>query len=232
MKTYLIIGASSGIGKKIAETLSESGHKIYATYFTHLPQSTSERIEYFYLNVLGPEPDFGFLPDRLDGLVYCPGNILLKPFSRIEPEEFINDYRLQVLGAIKAIQSLLPRLKNGENSSILFFSTVAVQSGFRFHSLISSSKGAVEGLVKALAAELAPEIRVNAIAPSLTDTPLSSKLLDSIEKREANANRHPLKRIGNTSDIAYLAEYLLSDKAGWITGQIIHVDGGISSIKL
>lgn len=232
MKNYLVIGASSGIGKKISETLAESGIKVYGTWYKNRPADVNNGIDYFYLNVLDEKLDFGILSDRLDGLVYCPGSILLKPFQRIEPEDFVSDYRLQVLGAVKTIQALLPRLRRSGHSSVVLFSTVAVQTGFRFHTLISSSKGAVEGLVKALAAELAPEIRVNAIAPSLTDTPLSSKLLDSTEKREANASRHPLKRIGSTSDIADMAEYLLSDKSGWITGQVIHVDGGLSTLKL
>ena len=138
---------------------------------------------------------------------------------------------MQVLGAIKAIQMVLPILKKSEQASILLFSTVAVQSGFNFHSQVSVSKGAIEGLTKSLAAELAPSIRVNAIAPSLTDTPLAAKLLNTDQKREANAQRHPLKRIGTAEDIAETAAFLLSRKSSWITGQIIHVDGGMSSIK-
>ncbi|MEP6597760.1 MAG: SDR family oxidoreductase, partial [Ginsengibacter sp.] len=117
------------------------------------------------------------------------------------------------------------------NASIVLFSTVAVQTGLPFHAQVAASKGALEGLTKALAAEFAPKIRVNCIAPSLTDTPLASSLLNTGQKAEANAQRHPLKRIGTTADIANLAEFILSDKASWITGQIIHVDGGISTLK-
>jgi NAD(P)-dependent dehydrogenase (short-subunit alcohol dehydrogenase family) len=143
----------------------------------------------------------------------------------------MSDYSLQVLGAIKTIQAVLPRLKVADRSSIVLFSTVAVQSGFPFHSLVSSSKGAIEGLMRALAAELAPKVRVNCIAPSLTDTPLASRLLSSDEKKEANAMRHPLNKIGEPADIANMAEFLLSNRSAWITGQVMPVDGGISTLK-
>ena len=136
------------------------------------------------------------------------------------------------MGAVKIIQAVAPKLKNNENAAIILFSTVAVQTGLPFHSQVSSSKGAIEGLTKALAAEYAPKIRVNCIAPSLTDTPLAASLLNSEQKRQANAQRHPLKRIGTTDDIVNMVEFLLSTKASWITGQIMHVDGGISTIKI
>jgi NAD(P)-dependent dehydrogenase (short-subunit alcohol dehydrogenase family) len=144
----------------------------------------------------------------------------------------MQDYQLQVIGAIKIIQQVLPRLKNASSASIVFFSTVAVQTGFNFHSIVAASKGAIEGLTKALSAELAPKIRVNCIAPSITNTPLASNLLNSEEKIAANAQRHPLKRIGRAEDLASLACFLLSDRSSWITGQIIHADGGMSAIKL
>lgn len=142
------------------------------------------------------------------------------------------DYKLQVIGAIKIIQQVLPRLKKSKNASIVLFSTVAVQTGLPFHTQVATSKGAIEGLAKALAAEFAPAIRVNCIAPSLTDTPLAAFLLNTEQKKEANALRHPLKRIGSTEDIANMAAFLLSSKAAWITGQILHVDGGMSSLKI
>jgi NAD(P)-dependent dehydrogenase (short-subunit alcohol dehydrogenase family) len=144
----------------------------------------------------------------------------------------MEDYKLQVLGAIKSIQAVFPRLKKSTSASIVLFSTVAVQSGFHYHSLVSTSKGAIEGLTRTLAAELAPSIRVNCIAPSLTDTPLSGNLLNLPEKREAHALRHPLKRTGTAEDIANLAEFLLTATSSWITGQILHVDEGISSLKV
>lgn len=133
------------------------------------------------------------------------------------------------MGAIKTIQAVVSKLKNTENAAILLFSTLAVQSGLPFHTQVSASKGAIEGLTKALAAEYAPKIRVNCIAPSLTDTPLAASLLNTDQKKEANALRHPLKRIGTTDDIADIVEFILSSKASWITGQILHVDGGMST---
>jgi NAD(P)-dependent dehydrogenase (short-subunit alcohol dehydrogenase family) len=232
MRNYLIIGASSGIGKKLAYILANSGNKVYGTFCTKTAQINTPATEYHFCNVLDDNLNLNFLPDILDGLVYCPGNITLKPFGRIRPEEFVQDYNLQVVGAVKVIQAVLPKLKSSEAASIVLFSTVAVKSGFSFHSLVSASKGAIEGLSLALAAELAPKVRVNCIAPSLTDTPLAEPLLNSEAKREANAQRHPLKRFGNVDDIAEMAGFLVSDKSGWITGQVFHVDGGISTLKI
>lgn len=232
MRNYLIIGASSGIGKQTAEFLAKSGNHVIGTFHsTQLTDETS-KISYHPLDVFDNPLDIEFLPDSIDGLVYCPGSILLRPFHRIRPEEFIRDYELQVTGAVKVIQAVLPRLRKAENASIVLFSTVAVQTGFNFHSMVSASKGAIEGLTRALAAEFAPVIRVNCIAPSLTDTPLAGSLLSSEEKKIANAQRHPLKRIGRVDDIAAMAEFLLSDKSSWITGQVLHVDGGMSSLKV
>ena len=165
-------------------------------------------------------------------MVYCVGAIQLKPFHRISSDDFLNDYQKQVVGAIKIIQYCLPKLKLSDNPSIVLFSTVAVQLGFPFHSMVASSKGAVEGLTKALAAELAPKIRVNCIAPSITNTPLAAGLLNTDEKIAANAQRHPLKKIGQPNDVAKMAEFLLSDDAAWMTGQILHVDGGMSTLKI
>ena len=232
MSTYLIIGASSGIGKKLSEQLLDSGHRVYATYFKNKPETQSGNSVYQYLNVLDENNPLDFLPDTLDGLVYCPGSINLRPFERIKPADFVADFNLQVLGAIKIIQAAMPRLKKAENASIVLFSTVAVQTGFPFHTQVSSSKGAIEGLTRALAAEFAPKIRVNCIAPSLTDTPLASSMLNTDQKREANALRHPLKKTGTPENIADMAEFLLSEKGSWISGQIFHVDGGMSSLKV
>ena len=164
--------------------------------------------------------------------MYCPGAISLRPFNRIASEDFLKDYNLQVVGAVKVIQAALLKLKESKNGSIVLFSTVAVQLGLNFHSLVASSKGAIEGLTKALAAELAPTIRVNCIAPSLTNTPLAASLLNSDQKIDANAQRHPLKRVGTPLDIANAVEFLLTDKSSWVTGQILSIDGGMSTIKL
>jgi NAD(P)-dependent dehydrogenase (short-subunit alcohol dehydrogenase family) len=230
-KNFLVIGASSGIGQQTALQLAKEGHQVYAT-FNKKEIESAENIHYFPLNILDENPDFSFVPQQLDGLLYCPGSISLRPFGRIKPEDFTADFQLQVVGAIKSIQAVLPMLKNSENPSIVLFSTVAVQLGLGFHSQVAASKGAIEGLCRALAAEFAPKIRVNCIAPSLTDTPLAANLLNSAEKKEANAQRHPLKKIGKAEDIANLACFLLSDKSAWMTGQILHLDGGIGSIRI
>jgi NAD(P)-dependent dehydrogenase (short-subunit alcohol dehydrogenase family) len=232
MKNYLIIGASSGIGKQLALQLANTGNRVYGTYCKNEMQSENERISYHFLNVTDETISLDFLPEELAGVVYCPGSIQLRPFERIKPQDFINDYNLQVIGAIKVLQQTASKLKHSEHASVVLFSTVAVQTGLPFHAQVSASKGAIEGLTKALAAEYAPKIRVNCIAPSLTDTPLAASLLNTDQKKEANALRHPLKRVGSAEDIANLAEFLLSQKSSWITGQIMHVDGGISSLKV
>ena len=232
MKNYVIIGGSSGIGEAIVKELSANeSNSVHATYFQNQKESKANNVNYHYLNVLEDDLIFDFLPSEIHGIMYCPGSINLKPFHRIKPDAFESDYQLQVIGAIKVLQAALPKLKNATNSSIVLFSTVAVQQGFNFHAQVAASKGAIEGLTRALAAELTPNIRVNCVAPSLTDTPLASKLLSSDAQREANASRHPLQRFGSAEDIASIASFLVSDKSSWLTGQIIHVDGGISAIK-
>ena len=231
MQHYLIIGASTGIGQELARQLAESGHQVIATFHKNEPTVSIPNICYYHLNVLEDTFSLDFLPAELAGFVYCPGSINLRPFERIKSADFELDYKLQVTGAIKLLQLVLPRLKKSANASIVLFSTLAVQTGLPFHAQVAASKGAIEGLTRALAAEYAPHIRVNCIAPSLTDTALAASLLNTEQKKEANALRHPLKRIGTSKDIANMAAFLLSEKASWITGQILHVDGGMSSIK-
>lgn len=172
------------------------------------------------------------MPEIIDGLVYCPGTINLKPFHRLKSDDFLTDWQVNFLGAVNIIQSLLPNLKKAENPVIILFSTVAVTTGMPFHSSIAAAKGAIEGFTRSLAAELAPQIRVNCIAPSLTQTSLAEKLLNTTEKMDGASKRHPLQRFGQTADIAEMACFLLSDKAGWITGQVLHVDGGMSTLKV
>jgi len=230
MKNILVIGGSTGIGLQLVKNIS-ANNRVYATFNQHLVNDF-DHATFHSLNVLDSQFDFGFLPETIDGIAYCVGAINLKPFARISEDDFINDYKKQVGGAIRIIQALLPKLKMAEQASIVLFSTIAVQTGFPFHTLVASSKGAIEGLTKALAAEFAPKIRVNCIAPSITDTPLAAALLNTDEKKMANAQRHPLKQVGEASDIAGMAEFLLTSKSKWITGQIFHVDGGMSTLKV
>lgn len=230
MKNVLVIGGSTGIGAALVNTLAEGGHRVWATYHQHPPQP-QQGCTFHPLNVLNDNPDWSFLPAELDALVYCPGSINLKPFLRILPRDFAADYQLNVVGAVKSIQAALPSLKAGTQPAIVLFSTVAVGVGMNFHTQVAASKGAIEGLTRALSAELAPRVRVNCIAPSLTDTPLSAALLSTPEKREASAQRHPLKRTGTAAEMAALAQFLISEQAGFITGQVIHADGGLSAIK-
>ena len=231
MGNYLVVGASSGIGKAIAHQLINEGHSVLGTYNTHHFEA-APNFSAHYLNVIEDSNDFSFLPDTLNGVIYCPGSINLRPFARIQASDFTQDFNLQVGGAIKVIQAALPALKNSGAASIILFSTVAVQLGLNFHTQVATSKGAIEGLTKALSAEFAPSIRVNCIAPSLTNTPLAAGLLNTDQKIEANALRHPLKRVGTVDDISEMACFLLSEKSSWITGQIMHVDGGMSTIKM
>ncbi|MDG2052311.1 MAG: SDR family NAD(P)-dependent oxidoreductase [Flavobacteriaceae bacterium] len=229
-KNYVIIGGSSGIGKELVSTLVREGHNVFATYNENKVKN-NDKVQYQKFNVLNDPLNLDNLPDEIDGLVYCPGSINLKAFKRFTDEDFISDFKLQVVGATSVIKALMPRLATGENSSIVLFSTIAVQNGFNFHSQVSISKGAIEGLTRSLAAELAPKIRVNAVAPSITDTSLAGKFLNTPQKIAAQAEKNPLKKIGEVKDVAEAAAYLLTDKSSWTTGQILHVDGGSSTIK-
>jgi NAD(P)-dependent dehydrogenase (short-subunit alcohol dehydrogenase family) len=178
-----------------------------------------------------PETDWSFLPDNLEGVVYAGGTINLKPFKRLKNEDFLNDYRVNVLGAVNAIQASLKSLKNAENPAIVLFSSVAAERGLNFHASISAAKGAVEGLTKSLSAELAPDIRINCVALSLTDTPLAEQLLNNEKKQEASNARHPLRRYGKSADAAEAALFLLGNRSTWITGQVLGVDGGMGTIQ-
>jgi 3-oxoacyl-[acyl-carrier protein] reductase len=226
MNKILIIGGSKGIGHKTAELLSNDFELINLS-------RTAPQSDYFAQNHIGDavNDELPEIEEPLHSLIYCPGSINLKPFGGLSEKDFRNDWEINFLGAVKAIQKYLPNLKKSEKASILLFSTVAVATGMPFHASISAAKGAIEGLVKSLSAELAPNIRVNAIAPSLTQTDLAIRLLRNEKQQEAAKERHPLKQIGQPEDIAQMAAFLVSDKAKWITGQIIHVDGGISTIR-
>jgi len=229
MKRVLIIGGSSGIGAALTQQLAEAGNEVLITYRSHQPASAPHVLS-FPLDILADDLDLSFASGGLDGLVYCPGQINLAPFHRLKPQSFVDDFNLQVTGAIKVLQAAKAYLN--ENASIVLFSSVAATTGFNFHTQVSVSKGAIEGLTKALAAEWAPKVRVNAVAPSITRTPLAEKFLNTEEKINANVARHPLKSIGKAEDVAALAAFLISDNAKWMTGQIITIDGGISDIHV
>ncbi len=230
MKNIVVVGGTKGIGKNIVDLLDKSNLFILARTRNEL--SDIANAHFIGADVTQPTIDLAMLPEVIDGLVYCPGSINLKPFHRLTQQDFLNDWHINFMGAVRIIQQLLPNLKKADTPSIILFSTVAVLIGMPFHASIAAAKGAVEGLTKSLAAELAPKVRINCIAPSLTATPLAEKLVNTPEKIEGGAKRHPLQRIGKTSDVAEMACFLLSDKASWITGQIMHVDGGISTLKV
>lgn len=228
-KSVLIVGASSGIGKASAEALIRRGAKVYNASRT---PSGVVGIVNLSLDVTLDFAQIEGLPDQLDGLVYCPGSINLKPFQSLKPGDFLTDFEINVLGAVRVVRACLRQLKASAPSGIVFFSTVAVSQGMGFHASIAASKGAVEGLSRSLAAELSrSKVRVNTIAPSLTDTPMASGLLSSEEKRKASEDRHPIKGIGSPEELAGAVVYLLSDASRWITGQVLHVDGGMSSVR-
>lgn len=220
----LIIGGSTGIG---AATINLMNSKNIATTSINRSGNTNATVS-IQCDILNDElPD---LDDKPDAIIYFPGTINLKPFRTIKPEEFKNDWEINFLGAIKVIQKYAPLLSASENASIVLFSTVAVQTGMPFHTSIAAAKGAIEGLTRSLAAEFAPKIRVNCIAPSLTDTPLANRLIENEIKLKSAEDRHPLKKIGNPDDFASMVHWLISENAKFMTGQIITIDGGIGTL--
>ena len=232
MKNIVIIGCGSGIGLATAKELHKT-HQVLGISRTKTSEIDNLNIQFYEKNILSDSLEDITFPEKIDGLVYAPGSINLKPFNRITEEDFKNDFEINVLGAVKIIQKILPNLKKSDHASIVLFSSVAAKTGMPFHASIATSKAAIEGLTKSLAAELAAQkIRVNAIAPSLTDTPLASQLLSSDERREASAKRHPLQKIGQPEEIAKMVVFLLSESGSWITGQTIGIDGGIGSLKI
>jgi len=227
MKTIVVIGGSKGIGKEIVNTML-AHHKVINISRT-APEILHANLVHFNCDILTDE-----LPDleHVDSLVYCPGSINLKPISRLSLDDFRSDFEINVLGAVKSVQKYLPQLKQGNNPSILLFSTVASKLGMPFHASVATSKSAIEGLIKSLGAELAPVIRVNGIAPTVTNTDLASKLLRNDKMIENITQRHPLKRFLNPKEVAETAEFLLSNKAAAFSGQIFEMDCGIVSFKI
>lgn len=228
-KTILIVGGSSGIGLALTQLLHTSNTVIVASRNGDtLSGLNCKHISY---NALEDDLKSADLPDHLDGFVYCPGSINLRPFKGLKPETFTADFELNVLGAVKSLQAVYPKLMISAPASVVFYSTVAVQTGMPFHTSVAAAKGALEGMARSLAAELAPKIRVNVIAPSLINTPLADKFLNNEVKLEKANQRHPLGRVGTPQEIAAATAFLLSDKSSWITGSVMGIDGGIGNLK-
>jgi NAD(P)-dependent dehydrogenase (short-subunit alcohol dehydrogenase family) len=230
MKTHIIVGGTSGIGLETVRLLSQNSRVIVLSREKRNLEGLSN-VDFFSTDITKPAEELPQMSNPIDGIVYCPGTINLKPIKSLKIEDFQNDFEINLLGAIKVINKYFNNLKSSGKASIVLFSTVAVQTGMPYHASVASSKGAIEGLTRSLAAEFAPSIRVNCIAPSITDTPLAEKLLNNEAKLKASEDRHPLKRIGNAKEISELVSFLLSENSGFITGQIIKADGGISSVK-
>jgi 3-oxoacyl-[acyl-carrier protein] reductase len=228
MKNILLIGGSYGIGLAIAKEIQNNNNVFVASRTNE--ELANLNVTHIPFDASSDTLDTSQLPEVIDGLVYLPGSINLRPFKALKIEAFENDLQINFIGLVKVIQAVLPNLTASKQSSIILFSSVAVSMGMPFHTSVAASKGAIEGFAKALAAEYAPKIRVNVIAPSLTDTPLADKFLNNDVKKEKSSERHPLKRYGLPEDIAQMATFLLSDKSNWMSGQILHVDGGMSTL--
>ena len=231
-KTVLVVGGTSGIGQAIVHDLVEEDARVIMASRQEPANEIAERVEHIPLDINEMGDQLLALPDTLHGLVYTPGSINLKPFTALKPEDFLADFQLNVLGAVQVIKAALKPLRAAQGASVVMFSTVAVQVGLNYHTSVATAKGALEGLGRSLAAELASKkVRVNLVAPSLTDTPLAENLLSTEEKQAASRQRHPIGRYGQPEDIARAAVFLLSENSDWITGQVIHVDGGLSTLR-
>ena len=224
---FLLIGAGSRIAKLVTQKILDQGDKPITA--GRPVGDTQLDVE---MNVADASRDLPKIERPLSGFVYFPGTINLKPFKSLTDGDYRHDWEVNFFGAVRSIRHYLPNLSESKTGSIVLISTVAVQQGMAYHSSIAAAKGAVEGLTRALSAELSPKIRVNAVAPSLTDTPLANHLLNNQRKIDHASQRHPLQRVGKPDDIAEAIFFLLSEKSSWITGQVIHVDGGLSSVKL
>lgn len=224
MGNALIIGGRTGVGASTARQLRATGWNVITT--TH----SESQEEHMFWDVTAATPDLSVLPENLHALIYCPGTINLKPFKRLTDNDFREDLEINVLGFARAVRALEPLLKAGR-ASVVSFSTVAVSQGMGFHASVAASKGALEAIIRSLAAEYAPTVRFNCIALGLTDTPLAERLLNSEAKRESAASRHPLKTIGSPDDVAAMVQLLVGDNGHFITGQTFGMDGGLSRVR-
>ncbi|MFS4416853.1 SDR family NAD(P)-dependent oxidoreductase [Maribacter sp. 2307ULW6-5] len=227
-KNMLLIGGSHGIGLEMAKSLEKD-------YNVYIAARTKEQLDglnatYIPFDATQDTLDESSLPTELHGFAYCPGSINLKPLKMLSLESFREEMELNFFSLVQVVKTIVPKMVEG--SSMVFFSTVAVGTGMPFHTSVAAAKGAIEGFARSLAAEYAPRIRVNCIAPSLVDTPLAKRLLNNEKKREMMAERHPLKRVGTARDIANLAVFLLSEDSTWVTGQVMGVDGGMGSLNI
>ena len=226
-KTFILAGASSAIARETAILLQGKGHRVIGI------STKSDDLGYDDFHTI-EKYDFGKFPvieGAVDGLVYFPGTINLKPFARLTQREFVTDFEINSLGAVAFVQSYLSNLKKSDQGSIVFLSSVAVSTGLPFHSSISMAKGAIEGLTRALAAEFAPSVRVNCVAPSLVDTPLGNRFLNTPEKLEQMQKRNPLRKVGTPADVANAILFLLLEDSSWVTGQVMAIDGGMNTLK-
>ncbi len=229
---YLVVGGTSGIGLQVVQDLVDNGHDVTVWARREQPDFARSGVQYVQVDVTQDLPDDLTVPESLDGLVYCPGSINLAAFRQLKPKTFTDDFDLNVVGAVRVLHATLEALSAESGAGVVFLATTASRIGMNFHASVSTAKTALIGLAKSLSAEYASKgVRFNVVAPSLTDTPMAERLLNNDKKRERAADRHPLKRVGAPSDIAGAVEYFLDSKAGWVTGQVLAVDGGISDIS-
>jgi 3-oxoacyl-[acyl-carrier protein] reductase len=228
---YVVVGGSKGIGLGIVERLLADGHHVTVLSRTAESLAGKPNVVHHVFDAAKDTISPGLLPEAISGLAYCPGTLNLKPFARLKPEEFRDDFELHVLGAVRVLQAALPAMKAAKPASVVLFSTVAVAQGLQFHCSIAAAKGAIEGLARSLAADLGPDVRVNCIAPALTQTSLTARFFTDAERTKSLSERYVLGRCGTVDDIASAAHFLLSPSSAWITGQVLGVDGGLSSVR-
>ena len=226
-KQFLIIGSNSAIGKEVFSLLQKEDYEVYTTSRT----SFENPGRHFIIDNLSTFDNLDGLPDSLDGMLYCPGTINLKSIQRLQKEDLDRDLEVNFFGAFHALKSLLPKLKNENGASVVFITTVASNVGMPMHGSISAAKSALHGFAISMAAELAPRIAVNCVAPSLTSSPMAEFLLSNETKLQAAQDRHPLKQIGSPKNVAKVIELLLHAKDHGITGQTFNIDSGLSSLK-